>query len=334
MATLSQTAQIALSYIQAGQVPFITGAPGIGKSSLVYQVARTMGFDDDQIIEFRPNLHDPVDLMGLPANKDGKMIYCQPSWLPTEGSGLLFIDELPQATPAMQNALSQLLLDRRIGDYKLPEGWCMIVAGNRAKDRAATARMPTHVANRLGHIETDFSEEDFIKWCYANDQPDELIAFAKFKPALLESFDPNQTVNCTPRSLVMAGTQVGAPSEILFDAMQGLIGEGAATEFTAFIKVWRDLPDIDSVLSNPKKAKLPEDGRLDVAFAITTAVASATDVDTFPAAVEYMTRLPAEFQVMFIKDVIIRTPAIARNSKTKPLFHKWAEKNNALMSGS
>src|SRR5476649_2655661 len=119
---------------------FLWGPPGVGKSEVVAQVARTVG----HLIDVRAVLLDPVDLRGLPhINGGGRAHWCPPDFLPHDpaSTGVLFLDELPQAPQLVQNACLQLALDRRIGEYELPPGWCVVAAGNRETDRAHTTRL-------------------------------------------------------------------------------------------------------------------------------------------------------------------------------------------------
>ena len=127
----------------------LTGAPGVGKSSAVRQASTDMGI---ALIDVRASQTDPVDWRGIPSIIGGKTKWCVPDFLPQSGAGILFLDELTAAPMAVQVALYQLILDRRIGDYTLPDGWYVMGAGNRVEDRAAAGRMSTALNNRLVHI--------------------------------------------------------------------------------------------------------------------------------------------------------------------------------------
>ena len=121
------------------------GPPGIGKSSIVRQVAADKGL---AILDVRAPLLDPTDLRGLPYVADGSAKWAPPAFLPqNDGSeGLLFFDELNAAPPLVQASLYQLTLDRRVGEYVLPDGWRIIAAGNRSEDAAIVFRMPSALA--------------------------------------------------------------------------------------------------------------------------------------------------------------------------------------------
>uniref|UniRef100_UPI0025DB766D AAA family ATPase n=1 Tax=Sulfuricurvum sp. TaxID=2025608 RepID=UPI0025DB766D len=100
---------------------FLWGAPGIGKSSIIKQIARESGIE---CIDLRLSLMDPTDLKGIPFyEKDShSALWAPPSFLPREGRGILFLDELNSAAPAVQASAYQLILDRKVGEYTLPEG--------------------------------------------------------------------------------------------------------------------------------------------------------------------------------------------------------------------
>src|SRR5438046_1207387 len=98
----------------------IWGPPGIGKSSVVAQVASERGL---QFIDLRLSQLAPTDLRGLPVPENGVSRWFPPEFLPREGSGVLFLDELNMAPPTLQGIAQQLILDRRVGLYSVPEGW-------------------------------------------------------------------------------------------------------------------------------------------------------------------------------------------------------------------
>ena len=137
---------------------FLWGPPGAGKSSIVREAA---GKRQIPLVDIRAALLDPTDIRGIPAVVGGTAIWCPPSFLPTADSkpGILFLDELSAAPPLVQASLYQLVLDRRVGEYQLPEGWRIIAAGNRAADRSVSYRMPAALANRFSSRSTSMIGE-------------------------------------------------------------------------------------------------------------------------------------------------------------------------------
>lgn len=139
---------------------FIWGAPGIGKSSIVRQIAERRRMP---LIDIRASLLDPTDLRGIPIIQDGTAVWCPPSFLPKKSDkpGILFLDEINAAPPLVQAALYQLILDRRVGEYELPEGWRIIAAGNRREDKAVTFRLSSALANRFIHLNLEVDPDDW-----------------------------------------------------------------------------------------------------------------------------------------------------------------------------
>lgn len=155
----------------------LTGAPGVGKSSAVRTAAAELGI---ALIDVRASQTDPVDWRGIPSIHDGKTRWCVPDFLPTEGAGILFLDELTAAPMAVQVALYQLILDRRIGDYVLPDGWYVMGAGNQVEDRAAAGRMSTALNNRLVHIEQTADVDGWLEWYWQTGLPEEVAFLSVF----------------------------------------------------------------------------------------------------------------------------------------------------------
>ena len=155
---------------------FVWGAPGIGKSSAVKQVASDLGLE---LIDLRISQLAPTDIRGLPYTKDGKAYFAPPSFLPSSGSGILFLDELNMASPSVMGVAQQLILDRQVGDYKVPDGWFIIAAGNRTEDRAAISQMPAPVANRFIHFHIDSSLDSWKEYAIAQNINEKILAFLK-----------------------------------------------------------------------------------------------------------------------------------------------------------
>lgn len=310
-----------------GDVPFVSGAPGLGKSECVKQFAAAQAkelgkeyyegpefynVDNYGFIDLRLNSIDVIDLSGLPMidKQNMETKFTRSPYIPADGHGILFMDELPQAKPANMAAVSQLILDKRVGPYSLGDNWKIITAGNRTKDRASANRLPTHVANRLTKLELDFQIEPFVDFMHANGVAEDAVAFAKHRPTLLESFKPNNEVNCTPRSYIVASRYLDLPEEIMYSLMSGTIGEGVTAEFIAFSKLYRHLPDISEFLKNPGTIKLAEES--DIIFATIEKLSHHANAENISKLSKYINRLheTPERQVVFWKNAIAKTPTI------------------------
>ena len=203
----------------------IWGPPGIGKSSIVAQVAARHGL---ACIDLRLSQLAPTDLRGLPVAEGGRSRWYPPEFLPTEGAGVLFLDEINMAPPTMQGMAQQLILDRQVGSYRVPEGWFIWAAGNRDEDRAAVFEMPAPLANRFIHVEVAPDFENFKSYALGRGLHEHIIAFLSFRPALLHRSEPLQSAWPSPRSWEMASTlhQIGLD-------IGAAVGAPVANEFAA-----------------------------------------------------------------------------------------------------
>ncbi len=309
------------------QPVFLWGAPGVGKSQVVAQIAKKKGL---ALIDIRAVLLDPVDLRGIPRiSPDGKAVWSSPSFLPQEGSGILFLDELNAAPPLVQAACYQLILDRRLGEYELPAGWTIVAAGNRESDKAVTHRMPSALANRLVHLDFDADLDDWVSWALNHEIDPKLIAFMRFRPKLLHAFDPkkNEKAFPSPRSWEFVARILSArPDPQTTKAIvAGAVGQAAAAEFIGFLRVYDELPDIDALLSDPRQAILPEDPA--VVYALCESVARRAKDSVMDELVLLANRLPTEFGVLLMRNAVAVQPSIVET----PAFGSWAQDNREVL---
>lgn len=218
----------------------IWGPPGIGKSSIVAQVAQEHDID---FVDVRLSQLAPTDLRGLPVAEDGISKWYPPEFLPRAGKGILFLDELNMAPPAMQGVAQQLILDRRVGSYVVPEGWYVWAAGNRKEDRASVFDMPTPLANRFLHLQVEPDFDSFKAYALNAGLHEQVLAFLSFRPTLLHKIDPQQPAWPSPRSWLMASLLHSAELDIA-----PAVGWGTAAEFAAFITLYKTLPDLMPIL--------------------------------------------------------------------------------------
>ena len=310
----SQVKKYLKATIKAGLPTFIWGSPGVGKSQIVKQVADELGLE---LRDVRAVLLDPVDLRGVPKIEGKTCIWTIPQFLPQgNGRGILFLDELNAAPPLIQAACYQLILDRRLGEYVLPDGWIIIAAGNRDTDRAVTTRMSSALASRFCHVlDFEVNLDDWTTWALDHSIMPELIAFVRYRPDLLMAFDParNDKAYPCPRTwefvsrLLTAGLDPG----LEYDGLSGIVGAGAATEFLGFLRIYRDLPDVDEILANPTKAEVPKDTA--VLYALCGALARKVTDKNPKAVMSYADRLPGEFSVLLVKDIIRLRPELLKS---------------------
>lgn len=317
----------------------IWGSPGLGKSDIAREAAKRM---NAKLFEVRANLFDPVDVRGglkivetLDSLGKGtgeyRTVYGVPEDYPDsnyQGNVMLFVDELPNASKATQNALLQLLLDKKIGSYNLPPQTVIVAAGNRAADRAAVNEMPTPVKNRFAHYELVENVDDWVGWALNHSVDPTLIGFIRFRPTLLNKPDYKENAFPTPRSWAMLDRKLAGMSQDKESQVVGaaaIVGEGAAGEFITYRDVETQMPDINDILMNPGTASVPKDSS--VIFAVSGALASRADSTTAAAIVKYAQRLPPEYQLITIRDCLQKD----RNLLTNPDVQKWAAANASVL---
>jgi len=305
---------------------FLWGAPGIGKSSIVKQIAKSRGIG---FIDLRLALMDPTDLKGIPFyDKDSHTaLWAPPAFLPKDGEGILFLDELNSAAPSVQASAYQLILDRRVGEYELPDGWAIVAAGNREGDRGVTYRMPSPLANRFVHFEMDVDVEDWRLWAYKNAIDERVISYISYKNEHLFTFDAKSDAKsfATPRSweYVNSVLKSRVSEDLLLETIGGALGKDVAVSFLAFCKVMNRLPDIKSILGSGSGEYSDE---VDVLYALSTGLVSAYLKDKNDENLENLLRytlsLKSEFAVMTVQD-LQRNGVRMEHLKT---FGEWVEK--------
>jgi len=238
------------------------GAPGIGKSSVVNKVAKANEMD---VIDVRLSQLAPTDLRGLPYVEDGQAHFAPPGFLPQSGAGILFLDEINLAPPAIMNVAMQLVLDRRVGDYVVPDDWYIVAAGNRAEDRAAVSQMPAPLTNRFLHMTVECDLESWKQYALTSGVKEEIISFLNFRPQLLHSFNKNAISWPSPRSWDFASALLKIGMSV-----DAAVGEGAAAEFNSFVKLYSKLPDVEKVLNGDMGIKMPKEPS--ICFALTGAL--------------------------------------------------------------
>ena len=195
----SEVAETLALLVEARQPAMLWGGPGTAKSMIAQQVA-TAG--NRQYVDVRALLLDPVDLRGIPwRDSDGRTRWAPPVFLPpTDDAGLWLInlEELPSCVPMVQAALYQLALERKVGEYALPEGASLIACGNREGDRGVVHRMPTPLASRFVHLEIRVDAEDWLAWAASNGIAPEVLFFIQLEPTLLHQFDPQSKEKAFP----------------------------------------------------------------------------------------------------------------------------------------
>ena len=304
------------------------GPPGVGKSSVVAQVAEENKLE---LIDLRLSQLAPTDLRGLPVAKDGKSTWYPPEFLPTDGRGILFLDEINMAPPTLQGIAQQLVLDRRVGNYEIPDGWLVWAAGNRKEDRASVFEMPAPLANRFLHFEVQINFDSFRSWALKNSIDEKIIAFLAFRPDLLHKPNISEPAWPSPRSWEMASN--------LYNAQLSLtpaVGEGIEGEFNAFIQVYENIPDLGEIIKgNGEKIKFDNNPsmRYAITFGLSTRAIHGEEVTN--ALQWLLDKASPEWVQLFIHNIMDRAIAtnmlgtiasiIKDNPRIKDFIHSYRE---------
>ncbi|MHB8345901.1 MAG: AAA family ATPase [Acidiferrobacterales bacterium] len=310
------------------------GPPGVGKSQMVAQVAFRHSVP---VVDIRLSQMEPTDLRGIPFRVGDLVEWAIPAMLPDAGrhgkAGILFLDEITSAAPTVSAAAYQLILDRRLGAYRVPDGWAIFAAGNRQGDRGVTYSMPAPLANRFSHFDVDTHLDDWVSWAYANGMDERIVAFLRFRPELLFDFDPahNPVAFPSPRSWEFAHRALrkfGDQPELLRGALQACVGPAAAIELQAFIENLDNLPDIDAIISG-ETVSVPRE--TDLQYAVASALVgralrvlnSPDESRVYGNILDYATRFPQrEMGVMLVSDM---QRAVGRKLFSLPQFGNWAK---------
>jgi hypothetical protein len=238
---------------------FLWGPPGIGKSEVVEQI--TNDLPNSHFIDIRLSLWEPTDIKGIPYfdSNQGKMVWGAPSELPDEEMAsaydniVLFLDEMNSAAPSVQAAAYQLILNRKVGQYKLPDNVMIVAAGNREADKGVTYRMPAPLANRFVHLELQVDFDDWFEWAVAKNIQSDVIGYLQFAKQDLYTFDPKSPSRsfATPRTWTFVSELLEDEEEddiTTTDLVAGTVGEGLAVKFMAHRKIASSMPNPSDIL--------------------------------------------------------------------------------------
>lgn len=309
----------ALTLAVAADLPVLLwGEPGIGKTAALQQLAVALGLPLTTVIA---SVHEPSDFSGLPVIGDDPAVQgvpmAPPDWavsLARAGHGLLFLDELSTAPPAVQAALLRLVLERRVGALRLPAGVRIVAAANPRSSAADGWELSPPLANRFVHLQWRHDHEVVVRglggtWPRASlprldpGRLPEAVTFARravtgllaARPTLVHRLPGNESQRGgpwpSPRSWEMAlrlvafATAAGASKDVLSMLVRGTVGDGPGLELLAAMDRM-DLPDPESLLADPAGADLPERGDLRQAVldGVVEAVRRRPDKDRWDAA--------------------------------------------------
>ena len=261
--TSTQARKALLTAFRVKRPVFLWGPPGIGKSEVVADIATELG---GAMIDLRMAQMEPTDIRGIPYfNKESNtMEFAPPGDLPSEEFAkqhpivVLFLDEMNSAAPSVQAAGYQLILNRCIGKYKLPDNVVIVAAGNRESDKGVTYRMPMPLANRFVHVEMRPDFNSWQNWAVDKGIHPDIVGYLSFAKQDLYDFDAKSSSKAfaTPRSWSFVSDLLSdkdIDEETLFTLVAGAVGEGLAAKFKAHRRFVGKMPQPSDILSGKVK---------------------------------------------------------------------------------
>lgn len=316
-----------LACISVGLTPLLTSSPGLGKSSLVHQIAEDYGL---KLIDLRLSQCTPEDLQGFPMRTGDKATFTPFDIFPIEGEEipegfngwLLFLDELTSATKPVQAAAYKLILDRQVGSFRLHPNVAIVAAGNKATDKAVVNQMSTALQSRLIHYELEPSKDDFLEHGYKVGFDHRVLGFVTYMPNKLMDFRPDHhdTTFACPRtyeflSRLVKGQEV---DEKMGPRVAGAIGEGTAVEFITFAREYDRLPKFRDVTAGPITTPVPSEAS--TKYATMSMLVSSVDEKTIEPVIDYVKRFDVEFQIVFVRGLHSRMPTLRHKN---PKFSEY-----------
>lgn len=339
LATILDTEFISARHQQHTPV-MLWGPPGIGKSQLVQQIGARHRVE---VVDIRLSQMEPSDLRGIPFKSDELVEWAIPAMLPSVErhgeTGILFLDEITSAVPSVSAAAYQLILDRRLGEYRVPDGWAIFSAGNRQGDRGVTYTMPAPLANRFSHYDIEINLDDWASWAYRQRIDERIIGFLRYRPELLFDFDPalNPMAFPSPRSWEFAHRALAKFADLpqlLSGALQACVGQAAGIELHAFVQSLDKLPALDAILAGEKISPPKE---IDLQYALASALVgraiAAQDSENSPQITGRILDYAGTFRhkemgVMLVSDML---RAIGDEIFSVPEFTAWAHSIGDIM---
>ena len=235
---------------------FIWGAPGIGKSAIVEQFAESVGLE---CVSLLGSQLAPEDIIGVPQIVEGRSVFCPPRMIAREEPYCLFLDELNACSQEVQKAFYSLILERRIGEYRLPEGSIVVGAGNRAQDNAITKPMSSALLNRMFHVELRADSRLWLEWAAGHGIHPWVYDYICTRPDQLWS-QPSKTEEpfSTPRSWHMLSDALNSCGSGITEQEIAILANGCLTaahaaQFTAYVRQVRSQYSLKRILNGEQR---------------------------------------------------------------------------------
>ena len=279
----------------------IFGPSGVGKSQVVAQVAAALNLP---MVDIRLSQMDAVDGRGVPSVKNGFTVWNPVKFFPDSDTGILFFDEVTSAPPSVQTLAYQAMLDRKIGETEIPEGWMVLAAGNLQSDRGITHTLAAPLINRMFVTTVTPHLDDWRIHAAMNDVDSRVIAFLGLRADLLHKFLPTEYVSGkqfpTPRGWFRVSDVVKRmgmlPEQIAHKMIVGSVGDEAGIAFIGFLQDSEGLVSLDMIFKNPENVPVPAETHKQYALAM--GLATAMDKFTYDAGYKYLKRMNGDLQML------------------------------------
>ena len=351
--TIGEAIKLLQFHILLQQVVILFGAPGIGKTDLVKKVVRALAWAKDNLpfdmMICHPQVSDPTDYKGMPGfttddkgNKWAEFFAFGDLRRMIEATRplVVFLDDFGQATKAVQAALQQLILERRIDGHKISDHVHFVLCANRAEDKAGVEGFLSTIKTRSVLYNVEPTVEDWTKWAIQEgDISAKGVAFVRFRglAALWSRANKNFKGSYgtdnerTPRTVAMAlkADAAGIPEGLEMQVFAGFTDGAWATEFMAFSRTWGSLPNMDVIFADPQSFKCPDSSRPEVLYAISAALAERASTKNAKAFFQLIKKLPKDFGAFAVRDAYHRVPEIANTN----WFVDWFQSNPEVLEG-
>jgi len=314
-------------------IGMVMGGSGSGKSTMIKDIGVKLSTDTMSWVTYILSLAqmDAAEIAGVIFMQDGEAARSKPFWLvhleklsKDNHAVILFLDELPQAPVSNMNVAAQLVYERRIGEYRLPDNVVMVCAGNKKSERAGTNNIPWHLVERLLFLDVEVDVDDAVSYLSSVGVNSVITGFMRYRPELLLKVDRDNNQGSSPRAYERLNTILNMNLNDVDkrEAVASLVGDGICAEFYGFMKVHNELVSFEDIVANPMSAKISEDPAVN--YALSSLISSKVNEKNIGAVLQYLNRLPhQEFAVLTMKDAISRTPSI----KSTKEFRAWALTN-------
>lgn len=335
--------------------------PGLGKTSVMRQACKVLSKEYGEEFGFIDMLIPTVDAQDLKGyliphkNEDGTAtsLYTQPNVLrEIEATGLkrgiIAFDEFRQGEQLTQKACAEPILAHKIGTYQIPEGWYIIMASNRAKDKSGAGKSMAHITNRVCVLDIEPSVDAWCTWAADHNIHPMGLGFARAFPGVVFNdeppADPDQAF-CTARSFTRAmeflsQSHIDASGEFIMEIktdpltneiVNGLVGASAGAEMGAYFKCAELMPSYEEMMANPKGCKLPPGARLDAQYGVSAMVIHYADAKSVDKLFIVAERLVKELQTTTILGLLKKSGGTLLNAKS---LNTWISQNRTLVSAS